>query len=232
MGHGYWPILTALALLAGTARGQSVQIVIAADTVVAADIVVDSVTTCRILPGVTIRFDGYRQVRVRGMLIAEGTRERPIRITAVERPHGSAERPSWQGLSVVGRQAYARLRHCRIEGAFANGFWESESVLDSCEIVGNYRGIYCGRGARPHIRGCRIYRNVIGVTVNQGAPLLLGNVITENGLGMQVESGSESVAVRNTLARNGQDLHVDQTLQKADTAMPVQRLWDVMRRLY
>ena len=226
------PALAALALLALAQGGTGAEVVIAADTVIAADLVVDSVTTCRIQPGVTIRFDGYRQVRVAGVLIAEGTRDRPIRFTSVERPHGSSDRPSWQGLSVSGRRAYARLRHCRIEGAYANGFWEAGAVLDSCEIVGNYRGIYCGRGARPHIRGCRIYRNVIGVTVNQGLPLLLGNVITENSLGMQIESGSESVAARNTLARNGQDLHVDQTLEKVDTAMPVQRLWDVMRRLY
>ncbi len=208
------------------------RIVIARDTTISTDLVVDTAQTCRILPGVTIRVEGYRQFLVRGLLIAEATSERPIRMTAVDRPHGSAERPGWQGLSVVGSDAHARLRHVRIEGAFTNGFWESSGAVDSCVIVGNYRGMYCGRGSRPHIKGCHIYRNIFGLVVNQGVPLLLDNRITENTVGVHIENGSRNIIGRNEIRYNAEDIRVDQTLQKTDTVMPVQQLWDLMRRLY
>jgi len=202
------------------------------DTVMAMDIIVDTAQTCQVMPGVTIRFAGYNQFIVRGLLIAEATAEKPIRITAAYRPYGATERPGWQGLSVVGRKAHARLRHVRIEGAFTNGFWESSGIMDSCVIVGNYRGVYCGRSSSPHLKGCHIYRNIFGVVINLGVPLLLDNRISENTVGVHIENGSETITGRNEIRFNAEDFRVNQALRKTDTVMPVQQLWDLMRSLY
>lgn len=223
----------ALLLCAGGARAQSgPDLRIATDTVISGDITVDSASTLRIAPGVTIRFEGYGQIRVAGMLIAEGTAERPVRVTSVGRPRGADVRPGWQGLVVDGNAAIVRMRHCRFEGAYTNAFWRGTAQIDSCEFVGNYRGVYCGSGAQVNLRGNRLYRNVYGLVVNRGFPLMLDNHMYENEVGVLLESGSTMVTGRNTIRDNGVNTRAEQTVTATDSTLPVKQLWDIMRRLY
>lgn len=224
-------IIVAAAVCAVPVAAQRV-VVIDRDTVVSADIVIDTGTTLFIRAGVTIRFDGYRQVRVSGLLVVEGTSDKPVLISTVDRPRGSVERPSWQGINVIGKDAHARLRHCRIEGAYTNGFWQCNARLDSCELVGNYRAVYCARNAQVSLRSCRIYRNVFGVVSNAGLPLMLDNTITENDVGVQVGPSSVQLTGRNDIRLNKVDIVADKTFLPGDSAVPVQKLWDVMRSLY
>jgi parallel beta-helix repeat protein len=205
---------------------------IARDTVIATDLIVDSTATCTVRPGVAIRFDGYRRLEVRGLLVAEGTGAQPILLSAVGRPRGARTRPEWQGLLAEGGNAHVRLRHCRIEGAYTNTFWGAHAVLDSCEIVGNYHGIYCTRGAQVHIKGCRVYRNVYGVTANSAAPLLLGNTITDNTVGVYLEQSAGELAGRNLIRLNDTDVKTDETLQHGTGAPSIRQLWDAVRQLY
>lgn len=220
-------VLSLMALGAALAAGAGKSpIVIAHDTVLTRDITVDSNQTCHIEPGVTIEIDGYHAIRVHGLLVALGTEDDPILITAVDRPRGSMDRPAWQGLTVVGRTAHVRMRHCRIEGAHTNGFWRSSGLLDSCEIVGNHHGVYSGNDATPHIRNCRIYRNVYGISVNTSAPLLLDNVITENSVGIHLEYASQSGIGRNILTSNITDVRTESALDTPKVDLSLQKFWE------
>ncbi|MBD3240935.1 MAG: hypothetical protein GF331_10150 [Chitinivibrionales bacterium] len=201
-------------------------IVISRDTVLTHDLFVDSHQTCRIEPGVTIEFDGYHALRVHGMLVALGEEDAPILITGLDRPRGSMERPDWKGLAVVGKAAHVRMRHCRIEGAHANGFWESSGILDSCAFVGNYHGVYSGRDAVPHVRNCRIYRNVYGISVNASTPLLLDNVVSENTVGMHFEYASQSAVGRNILTSNDTDVRTESALDTPGVDLSLQEFWE------
>jgi parallel beta-helix repeat protein len=218
--------------LVNPARAVSGARVITADTTLNADIVVDSLATLTIRPGVTVCFAGYHALIVRGLLVAEGTAAKPIRLTATGRPHDTRERPGWQGLSIQGKNALARLRHCRIEGAFANAVWEASVRIDSCQFVGNYRGFYCGRGASPQLRGCLISRNLCGLTVNASTPLLIDNTISGNDVGLSIEAGATPLIGRNTIRDNTVDVQSDSTLGANRGTLSTQKYWDVVRQLY
>lgn len=205
---------------------------IAHDTVFTDDFVVDTGQRCTLEPGVTIRFNGYHQIIIRGMLFANGTAANPILITTVDRPRGSRAQPTWQGLIVTGVGAHARLRHCRIEGAFANGFWRCPSRVDSCEFVGNHYAIYCGQDAAPSIRGCRIYNNVNGVTINASTPMLLDNTITANMIGVHLELAGQGVLGRNDIRGNEEDILRDTLVGEEKGDISLQRFWDLMRQIY
>jgi hypothetical protein len=130
------------------------------DTIVDTTIVVPENVTCIIKPGVTIRFSGYHQFIVHGLLIAEGKPGKQILITSVDRILGSAEKPCWQGFDIR-ENADAVFRYCRIEGAFKNTVFKSKPVFEACEFVGNHYAVYCVNKAAAHVKKCKIYRNKI-----------------------------------------------------------------------
>ena len=84
-------VYTLLALLAVSfsVHGENA-VVFASDTVIANDLNVPVGSTLKINPGVTIKFDGYRTVLVKGVLLAEGQANAPIVFTAVDRDRDRA----------------------------------------------------------------------------------------------------------------------------------------------
>jgi parallel beta-helix repeat protein len=215
-----------------TARGGDANLVFATDTTLGGDMVIDSNATCTIKPGVTVRFTGYHRLRIRGLLIAEGTAEEPILLTASNRPRGSREEPAWGGLEIVGPKAYAKCRHLRIEGAFRNLIWESRASFDSCEFVGNHYGLYCAKGAAPHVTHCRFYRNAYGIAADLAAPMMLDNVITENVVGVYLQLSSKGVVGRNTISANETNIRFEKALGKDKSSLSVHYLWKLMSQLY
>jgi len=207
-------------------------VIFGSDTVIGSDIEVPSGTTLKILPGVTVKFEGYRTVLVRGVLLAEGKADAPILFTAVERDRGSREHPAWKGLDIVGRDAQGLFRHCRFEGAFRNLVWECNPLFDSCEFAGNHYGLYCARKAAPHVKHSRFYRNTYGVAADFASPLLLDNTITGNNVGLYLQLCSKTIAGRNTITGNTTDIRSEESMGINKNSLSLQQMWRIMQQLY
>ena len=221
-----------LAAPLSASQSSGATITIGRDTVIAADIVVPESTTLVIKPGVTIGFASYGKFLVRGLLVAQGMRSSPIRITCPGRPFGVKEHPCWQGLIIYGRKAHALLTWVRIEGAYATTVSEARPVLESCELVGNHHALYAIRGGAPHVRNCRIYRNVYGVVSDHAMPIMLDNLITENTVGVQLRFSAELVAGKNTIKGNETDIHSDRSFGTTGESAALQDLWNLMLETY
>ena len=113
-----------------------------------------------------------------------------------------------------------------------NCVWESSPVFDSCEFAGNHYALYSTRGAIPHITGCRIYRNVYGIVADFSSPLLLGNTITENRIGLFLERGSAALAAKNTIQNNQTDISSQESMGDNSSSLEMFKMWDMMRQLY
>ena len=221
-------ILFPILIFAGTGS----RIVFSADTVVSNDILVPEGYTCIIKPGVTLRFDGYYRIAVEGILIAEGTSQSPIRISSINRPKGSAAKPSWSGIEVRGKKSYARLIYCSIEGAYKNLFWESSAVIENCEFTGNHYAVYSAKHATPHIKNNVFHRNVFGVVVDFASPLLLDNRITDNIVGVHLQFISESIIGRNVISGNKTNIRTQQAFGDNKSSTTLHDLWNIMSQLY
>lgn len=201
------------------------------DTIIDTTIVVPENVTCIIKPGVSIRFKGYHQFIVYGLLIAEGKKDKKILLTGVDRIRGSTEKPCWQGLDIR-ENADAVLRYCRIEGAFKNKVFKVKPVFDVCEFVGNHYAIYCVNKAAAHIKNCRIYRNKYGIIANYASPIILDNIITENDVGVHMMLGSSLIAGRNSISGNRIDIQSQESFGKNYDAVTLKHIWDLMNQLY
>jgi len=206
--------------------------VIERDTTLTASIEIREDGVCTVKPGVTIRFDGYQRVTIKGVFIAEGTRDKPIWFTCAGRIRGSTDKPCWQGFEIVGNRANAIFRHCRWEGAFRNLIWEARPVFDSCEFVGNHYALYCTKKSAAHIKNCIIYRNRYGIVADFASPLALDNCITENSVGIYLQLSSRLIAGRNTVANNKTDIKSEEAMGGTKDALSSKYLWDLMRQLY
>jgi parallel beta-helix repeat protein len=225
-------LLTLCALLPALAAAAETRIFIKRDTVVSATILVPESTTMTIAPGVRIEFAAFEKFVVMGLLIAQGTADKPIVITCSGRPRGSAAPPCWHGLVIYGPKAHALFTYCRIEGAYKNVVWESRPVFELCEFTGNHYALYCLKKASPHVKNCRIYRNAYGVVSDFSSPILLDNVITENLIGVQLQLSGQAIAGKNTITGNRTDVRTERCLDQATDPLSLQYLWDVMRELY
>jgi parallel beta-helix repeat protein len=208
------------------------KIVFSSDSVIQSNFEVPAGTTCIIKPGVRLLFEGYVSFSVRGLVIAEGTPSRPIVFSAVVRPAGSSDRPSWKGIEIIGKEANGQFRHCRFEGAYRNLVWESNPLFDSCEFAGCHYGLYCAKKAAPHVSHCRIYRNTYGIAADFSYPLLLDNIISDNIIGLYLQLCSEAIAGKNTITRNQTNIRVENAFGKNPGSTSLQSMWDVMQQLY
>lgn len=216
----------------GILYGKMPSIVIRSDTVLTSNFEVPEGTVCTIKPGVKIEFDGYFLFIVKGLLIAQGTREKPILFTGVDRSRGSMERPCWQGFEIVGKNSQASFKHCRCEGAYRNLIWESRPVFDSCEFTGNHYAIYCTKKSRACIINSRIYRNKYGIVADFASPMVLDNVITDNIVGVYLQLSSRLIAGRNVITDNKTDIRSEECFGDNQDALSPKYLWDLMRQLY
>jgi parallel beta-helix repeat protein len=219
-----------LSILPSFAKSPSM--LFAKDTVVTANIEIPDSATAIIQPGVTFRFSGYCKFIVRGVLIAGGTEDRPITFTCVDRVRGSTAQPCWFGMVIIGKNAFAQMRHCRMEGAYRNLAWESNPVFDSCEFVGNHCGLYCTKKAIPQVKRCSFRRNIYGIMADYANPMLLDNVITDNTVGVYLQTGAKLMAGKNMISGNQTNVKAESCLKGDTTASSVRDLWEVMNQLY
>lgn len=206
--------------------------IISTDTILKTDLIVSPGKSLEIKEGVTVRLDGYRSIVISGLLLASGTDSKPIVFTSVDRARGSAERPTWNGLEVRGKDAHARLRHCRIEGAFRNLIWEANAVFDSCKFAGNHYGIYAAKKAVPQIQSCIFYLNTYAVASDFASPIIAGNTFTNNVIGIYQQLGSSAYITKNIFSANQTDIKSEESLGKNSSMLSTQRLWDVMRQCF
>ncbi len=142
-----------------------------------------------IAPGVEIRIEREKRIRVLGRLRAIGTAEEPILFTS----NGPAQPGSWQQIYFLGTEA-------------------SQSLLSHCVIEYAEIGIVCEQ-ASPRILNCQIRSNGNhGIQVIESAPEILHNQILENGLnrpgaGILVRGRSSRPATisYNVIAHNRRD---------------------------
>lgn len=202
------------------------------DTLLSSDLVIEKGITCIIKEGVKIEFNGYYAIIVRGLLMIEGTKEKPVLITREDRARGELNWPGWKGFDIRGEGADAVVKHCRIEGAYRNIIYGTRPVFDSCEFAGNHSALHCSGKAAPHIKKCRIYRNKYGVYVDHSTPILLDNVITENVIGIYTQMNSSMVAGRNIIEGNETDISSEESLGENKDLGALKKIWDIMRELY
>lgn len=225
-------LFSVILLSVSLAFAKSESFAISKDTVISTTIEVPENTTWILKPGITIKFSGYCKFIVRGQLIAHGSAEAPILFTCVGRPRGAIQPPCWYGLLVMGKKTNASFRHCRFEGAYRNLAWESSPSFDSCEFAGNHFGLYCTKKASPHVQRCQFYRNVYAIVADFATPLLLGNVVTDNTIGVLIQVGSQPIAGPNTIFGNRTDVKSEQCLKGDSTAFSMRYLWELMNELY
>jgi parallel beta-helix repeat protein len=206
--------------------------IIERDTTLDASVEITPTGVCEIRPGVTVRFDGYQRVTIRGVFIAQGTRDKPIVFTCTGRIRGSQDKPCWQGFEIIGKNSNAMFRHCRWEGAYRNLVWDSNPVFDSCEFVGNHFALYCTKKSAAHIKNCSIYRNRYGIVADFASPLVLDNVVTENTVGIYLQLSSRLIAGRNIITGNRTDIRSEECFGDNKDALSSKYLWDLMRQLY
>lgn len=213
-------------------RGSQISITFNRDTVLDASIEIPKNATCVIKAGVELRFSGYFRFVIRGLLIAEGTRQKPILISGVGRTHGSTEKPCWQGLEIRGEKADAVLRYCRIEGAYRNFIYGTNPSIKSCEFVGNHCAIYCSNKSAAYIKNNKIYRNKYGIVADYASPMILDNVITDNIVGVLMMRSSRLIAGRNVISGNKKDIYSEQSFGKNHDAISLKYIWDLMNQLF
>jgi hypothetical protein len=206
--------------------------IISTDTILKNDLIISYGKTLVIKEGVTVRLDGYRSIVISGLLLASGTDLKPIVFTSVDRARGSAERPTWNGIEIRGKDAHARLRHCRFEGAFRNLVWEANAVFDSCKFAGNHYGVYAAKKAVPQIENCIFYRNTYAVASDFASPIIAGNTFTNNVIGIYQQLGSSAYVTRNVFSANQTDIKSEESLGKNNSMLSTQHLWDVMRQCF
>ncbi|MBD3391903.1 MAG: hypothetical protein GF418_07535 [Chitinivibrionales bacterium] len=202
------------------------------DTTLNASLAILEDGVCTVKPGVKIEFVGYQRVLVRGVFIAEGTREKPIEFTCANRARGSTDKACWQGFEIVGSKANAIFRHCRFEGAYRNLVWKAKPIFDSCEFVGNHYALYCTNKSQAHITDCSIYRNRYGIVADFASPFVLDNTITENIVGVCLQLSSRLVAGRNIISGNKTNIRSEESFGDNEDALSAKYLWDLMRQLY
>ncbi|NJC87594.1 MAG: hypothetical protein FIB02_03540 [Desulfuromonas sp.] len=163
-------------------------------------------------------YSSLTELLVRGRLVIEGTAERPVRFTIVERPE--LEEIAWAGVTFDAGAA-GTLRHAEIVRAETG----VRCIDSSPELVGNQLrrcryGVISQQGSHPKILDNRIEDGEGGVFVWRGSrPYLKGNLISgHDEEGVFVDADSRPWLDRNTVTGNAiglalypRDLPYDET---------------------
>jgi parallel beta-helix repeat protein len=227
-----FPNLLLMSLISLASAKDESRIQISKDTVFSNDIEIPFGSTIVISPGVKIQFDGYRTIIIKGLIIAQGTGDAPILFTSIDRVRGSREKPGWKGFEIAGKDAQGLFLHCRFEGAFRNLVWGSAPSFDSCEFAGNHYALYCTNKAMPNIKNCKFYRNTYGVASDYASPLMNGNTITENNIGLYLQLSSSALAGKNIISENEVNIRSEDAFGSNNSSLSMQHLWELMLQLY
>jgi len=84
----------------------------------------------------------------------------------------------------------------------------------------------------PHIKNCKFYRNTYGVASDYASPLLNGNTITENNIGLYLQMSSSALAGKNIISGNETDIRSEDAFGSNNSSLSMQHLWDLMLQLY
>jgi len=225
-------MLFCLSMAAARSAPDTTKIVISRDAVLKTDLEIPLGKSLVINEGVTVKRDGYRSIVVRGCIVVEGSSSKPVVITSVDRARGSAERPAWNGIEIRGKEAQGSFRHCRIEGAFRNMAWESNPLFDSCEFAGNHYAIYATKKAVPQIQNCRFSRNTYAIASDFASPIIAGNIITGNVIGIYLQMSSSAFIGKNVFTENQTDIKSEESLGTNKSSMSTQYMWEIMRQCF
>ena len=210
MGKAFLPLLRASAtallvcLAPAAAAGDPARPAAAVGGTIAADAVWEGVVaaegsvtvgpaaTLTIRPGTEIRFPAGSGLTVNGVLLAEGTAERPIRfLPAAE---GQAR---WSGIVVFAGKSPSLLRSCVVVGAEAVSFAGGAHRVEACEIAGGIVGVnVTGNGTHPVITGSRVLdmaEDGIRCTANASVTVLDSVVERAGKRGIAAFSGGEAL---------------------------------------
>jgi parallel beta-helix repeat protein len=227
-----WLFVVMLVTNAVSKTPDTTKIIFSRDTVLKTDLEIPLGSSLIVSAGVNVRLEGYRTITIKGLAIAEGTQDRPIIFSSVDRARGSAERPTWNGIEIRGKDSNGRFRHCRFEGAFRNLSWESNPVFDSCEFTGNHYALYCTKKAVPHIENCSFHQNTYGIASDYASPIIAGNIITNNVIGIFLQISSSALVGRNNISGNQTDIKSEDALGKNKNSFSNQYLWELMQQLF
>lgn len=197
-----WPVVAP----AAWEEDRAVQGSVAADTVWEGRLVVGQMVTVgagatlTVHPGTQLLFRGGAGLLVEGTLIAEGSKEKPIRFAAEAVEPAS---DAWAGITLRGTARSSRLRSCVLTNAGALTIAAGSHQIEDCEIRGGVRGIVInGQESRPSIERNRLadLRDG-GIECTGGATALIADNTAERcgQFGIAASQGSVPTVLRNTI---------------------------------
>ncbi len=183
----------------------------------------------KIAPGVTVLFQGYYQLMVKGTLEAVGDAKRMIVFTCEQK---EARRSLWKGLVLSGEDSKAVLSDCIFEYAFRNLCMVSGTVVRSCVFRHNHYALYFSGSTQAMVNGNRFFNNSYAVYCDRSSPVLQGNIISSNEFGVFCIFSSSPLIGQNVLEKNTkEDLFLDDSMGKNSTTIRNQYLWMLVRGL-
>lgn len=121
---------------------------------------------------------------VRGRLLAEGTAQAPITFSALD---PAAPAGSWGAINLV-QSAGSSFRHCRFTQADSAIHSQETNVEIACSTFTRNRVGVRFFGSQIKITDNRFRDNDTAIRFHFGAPLIEGNLISENGKGFFITS--------------------------------------------
>jgi parallel beta-helix repeat protein len=179
---------------------------------VTGEVTVPEGTMLVIQPGTVVRFSagtdaaGQRisRLTVHGVLVAQGTAEKPILFTSAA---ATPQRGDWGGIALERSAAQPnRISHASIRYAVSGiGAIMSNLVAEDLEIRDCDRGIAAQRELRGHLSRGSIVGNTLGVSYEQSSGFAIADsVISDNAEAGIVCASSSSPTIRlSTIASNG-----------------------------
>lgn len=203
--------LLALLCVPGIAVGQdsglSVRDPVDADAVwsgrvlVEQNVIVGPDATLTIRPGTEVVFADGAGLLVHGALVAEGTREQPIRFAS------AASQPtpgSWAGITLLGDHDRSRLAHCAVTHATGISIGAGAHRVEHCEIRDGIKGfVLHGVGTRPALLNNRLADLSGGgiECLNSSAPSISDTIIERCGpFGIAATTGAAPLVQRTTIS--------------------------------
>ena len=183
----------------------------------------------KILPGVTVLFQGYFQLQVKGVLEAVGDPKRMIVFTCEQKDF---RKSMWKGLVLSGEKCKAVISDCVFEYSFRNLCTKSAPIIRSSVFRHNHHGLYFSNSTQAMVNKNRFFGNTYGVFCDYSSPVLQDNVITNNEFGVYCVFSSSPLIGQNILEKNTkEDLFLDDSMGKNNVTARNQHLWMLVRSL-